>query len=196
METFLLIIILLAFGVPYAYFVFGISNRHNTKSKAGNKVSKERYDELLMASMYGRLYNSKDTIIDCFDEDDKIYITKMFSEWSKIYKEWSKDFLTANLRPLQPISPTTSAFIGSKIGGTAVGVAAAMDAQKKKENYEQAYSKYISEESNRMQHRIDIKIKYGEIVYEIESNESAKKLWGKIKEEVETKHKQEYTIEK
>lgn len=186
-------IVIILFGINIAYIV---STVNKVKESHGpKKMSSEFYYQLLNTSLYICLNNNKNTIMSFYNGETNETIKRLFEEeWPALYQNYAMSSMTANYRPLKPMSSTNAAIIGSAVGGTAVGMAAAIDAEKKQAQYEQNYSRYISNHVSKVRINSDIAWCYRRIEGEISKNENAKFFWENKKREVISKHQREYRL--
>ena len=93
----------------------------------------------------------------------------LFNDFSRALSESNEPVFI----PSKPISATTAAAIGTSLGGTAVGVAAAMDAMNKEEKYKRDKADYYQRLENRGRATNNVRELYGKMMYKIRRNPKA-----------------------
>ena len=100
-------------------------------------------------------------------------------------------------QPLQlykPVSSTTAAYIGTRIGGLAVGIAAASEAERKREDYEKNVIDVINSQMARKSTHDRLKYCFDEIIKIIMTNEKTKKDWQNIENTIDSELHEKYAV--
>lgn len=127
-------------------------------------------------------------LVNCWDN----YYSKNLSDYNytindlKFYHQFNTDLIHSivyefNPRPSKPMSPTSSAIVGSAIGGTALGVAAGLEAMNKEQKYQQDYDRYIQRKVDLESAKANVEPSYEHLLSKIERNEKAKAVYDEEK---------------
>ena len=76
----------------------------------------------------------------CDDEEKKKTLKELGSGLATLYNRASSAILGSQLYPTKPMSSDSAAILGTVVGGSALGVAAYLDAEKKNEQYKKDYA--------------------------------------------------------
>ena len=111
-----------------------------------------------------------------------------------LYNNYAHTVLNQPLQLYTPVSSTTAAFIGTQIGGVAVGLAAAAEAERKMAAFKQN-EKDVIEAKIAMGSAYDkVKYCYDEMIKIIMTNENTKSDWIKREKKIDDKLHEEYKI--
>lgn len=119
----------------------------------------------------------------CHDYNMTSKQIELFTQLKILFNSYGSIFFTYNPKPLKPMSSTTAAFIGSQVGGTAVGVASALEAKSKEEQYKKDMERYHEKNMKRYTTERDIKIVYDEIIKWINKNPKALSIYENCKKD-------------
>ena len=92
----------------------------------------------------------------------------------------------------KPVSTKTAAFVGTQVGGLAVGLAAAEEAERKRLAYEQNVKDVIASKLEVGSAHDKLKYCYDEMIKIIMTNETTRRDWEETIAEVQAKLKKEY----
>lgn len=92
---------------------------------------------LILMKECQKLIEKKDEYLNLFADEstDLALLKKLYDKLPVYYNQYIRAILHAPLAMYKPVSPNTAAAIGSAIGGTAVGIVAALNAKEREEVY-------------------------------------------------------------
>ena len=161
---------------------FQNDNRNNNNSKVGSVtgLKDEEYIHLL--------YNELDNITNFLDSKTQMnFIQSGYRvKLTNLINQYYKLLLTTNLKPIAPMSASNAGIIGSAVGGPAIGVAAAIDAEAKRIKYEQDKERYKQKQIEKSELPLvkkRLEKCYDEIISIIKKNAEASKYWENKKNE-------------
>lgn len=172
--------------IVIAFFVF--------TSKPKKTISGQFYNELFDMRKYGALLENAPKLYDMISPQDKFKFKSLIKDFEKQYNDFTVNSLSINLKPYIPMSTEKAAFIGTKVGGTAVGVAAALNAEKKQEQYKKDMQRYNETEAKKGSSIKETEEIFNRIESIICNNNTANEEWNTIKNNISKQLLQEYRI--
>ena len=114
--------------------------------------------------------------------------------FGNLITDYQKAILLTPLKLTNPVNPYTAAYIGTKIGGAAVGMVAAQDAIEKERAYQQNAIDVITAELKTGNAYDKVECCYQSIVNILSKNEYANSDWNKEKQLIKDKTRKECGI--
>ena len=131
--TLFLGIILIALG---GYFIYLYKNFKPS-------INKNEYDKKVIMAKSSELLDRAEWYIKQFENtENEIVLKELFKELPRARSNFISAILNHDAMPIKPMQPLTAGVIGSAIGGTAVGIAAA-EATSKMQTYQRGVKRYI-----------------------------------------------------
>ena len=101
------------------------------------KLDYKTYSEMYFIKKCSALCDKRSEYLNVFENDNDYFALKeLYDRLPGLYNQYAIEVLHTPLQLTQPVSPYTAAFLGTKIGGAAVGVVAAQNAIEKQRAYE------------------------------------------------------------
>lgn len=101
-----------------------------------DSLSKDTYDKMVDSRMLSAMlenveYYQKELV----DNEEYILFCELSKKLPSIFSNYAREVLNSPIKYTKPVSPTTAAYVGTQIGGLAVGLVAAQEAQRKQLEY-------------------------------------------------------------
>lgn len=165
------------------------------KQPQKKKISKEQYRIFRIFEECEALLRKRNWYLKEFESDsDYPKLKKLFDDLATFQKDYAKAALNTPLILKKSHSPYTAAYLGTKVGGTAVGVVAAQQAKEKQKAYEQSLYAAHSADSEKKHSINRIENCCGTILKIVKKKEELKNDWDKEKAAVRTKLDEQYRV--
>lgn len=143
-----------------------------------------------------KLTEKKSEYLEAFtNEAEYVLLDELYKKLPIYYNEYASSILNTPLALSKPVSPDTAAIIGTAIGGTAVGIVAAMNAREREVAYRQNALDVIQSQVETGSAYERLNKCYSTIVAIINTKESTKNDWDNtkllIQKEIDEKHREE-----
>ena len=102
---------------------------------------------------------------------------ELSKQYPSLYYNYASSVLNMPMQYSKPVSATTAAFVGTRIGGVAVGIAAANEAEKKRAAYEQNVKDVIASKLAVGSAHDKLLYCYDEMIKIIKTNDKTRKDW-------------------
>lgn len=159
------------------------------------KISKEQYRILYTFGECEILLRKKNWYLKEFEGDsDYPKLKNLFDDLSNFQKGYAKAAMNTPIILKKPHSPYSAAYVGTKVGGTAVGIVAAEQAKEKQIAYEQSLKAVCSADSEKRHSINRIENCCGTILKIIRKKEHLKNDWNKEKNTIKSNLEEEYKI--
>lgn len=149
------------------------STTENRMQSQTNIINLEEIDELSLYKFYNDIIKASFDALNCYKcrSDDYNKLNELIKNAMSVHRSKpDNNILFSPNAPTKPVSATTSAIIGTAIGGTTVGIGAALDANAKKQEYNRKMERYIDESNqyfNQTINNIDFNAKLNSKLYSI-----------------------------
>lgn len=190
------VFIITMFIILLALVVGCIKAKQPSKEKT-YKINEEQYRILRVYAESDVLLRKKNWYLKELEEDcDYPKLKKLLQNLEDFQKEYAKASLNTKLIHKKPLDSYSAAYIGTLVGGVAVGMVAAHEAEGKQESYKQSVKDAYSSdrEKKHLINRIDNCC--GNILKIIRKKENLKNDWNKEKATIKAKLGEQYRIVK
>lgn len=165
------------------------------KKPQKQKINKEQYRVYRIFDECEALLKKRNWYLNEFKNDsDYPKLKQLFDNLSTFQKEYAKAALNTPLILKKPHSPYSAAYLGTKIGGTAVGVVAAQQTKEKQEAYEKSLKAAYTSDSNKKHSINRIENCSGTILKIVKRKEHLKNDWNKEKAAIKAKLDEQYKV--
>ena len=176
------------------FLLVGICVLHDANDER-KRISTDFYNQIRDIRVLTELNNKYNDDEKELENSDHIVMYKeLCKNYPGLYNNYAHTVLNQPLQLYTPVSSTTAAFIGTQIGGVAVGLAAAAEAERKMAAFKQN-EKDVIEAKIAMGSAYDkVKYCYDEMIKIIMTNENTKSDWIKREKKIDDKLHEEYKI--
>lgn len=180
--------------VGVAFIIFGIYSFYYWKNFK-QKISYYEYEKFFFIKACKALCDKKkEYLIALKDVEDYYALRELYDRFPGLFNNYASQVLNTPLQLTKPVNPYTAAFIGTQIGGAAVGVVAAQNAIEKQMAYEKNVRDVI-ESSIRTGNALDkVKYCYESIESIIRKNPDVRDNWANEKEKIDNEIKKQYRV--
>jgi len=180
--------------ILFISLVLGIYLIHEPYVKK-DRISKDQYNQYKDIRVLSELNNKcKDYEKELENSDHIVMYKELCKNYPGLYNNYAHTVLNQPLQLYTPVSSTTAAFIGTQIGGVAVGLAAAAEAERKMAAFKQN-EKDVIEAKIAMGSAYDkVKYCYEEMIKIIMTNENTKNDWMQREKKIDDELNEKYKI--
>lgn len=188
MAAFIIIVYLIVVAI-LAYVV------DDFKKKSANRISSDVFDKMLIINQYDALWNKREVYLKLFENSKEYLVLKKFYElFGNLINDYKREILHTPLKLTKPVNSYTAAYIGTKIGGAAVGMIAAQNAIEKEKAYQKNAIDVIVAELKTGNAYDKVEYCYQSIVNILSENEYANSDWNKEKQLIKDEMMKKYNM--
>lgn len=163
--------------------------------KGKERISYSTFISYKEPAIYVALSNNCSRYKNYLVNDDESYMyNELCKKFPGLFAEYTSNILHAPLEMYKPVSSTTAAYVGTKIGGLAVGLAAAQEAERKKLVYEQNVRDVIRSKLSVGNAHDKVEYCFNEMVRIIKKNEKARNDWETIEKAIDDELYSKYIV--
>lgn len=189
-------------GILIAYLILVAVLAHiiyDFKAKRETRI--RNLPHLLFITECHKLTEKKPEYLKAFtNEAEYTLLDELYKKLPIYYKAYASSILNTPLVLYKPVSPDTAAIIGTAMGGTAVGIVAAMNAREREAAYRQNALDVIRSQIETGSAYEQLHKCYSTIIAIINTKENTKNDWDNTKflisKEIDEKHRKEYEEKK
>ena len=159
------------------------------------RIDINTYSQMVFIRKCKALCDKRSDYLKVF-ENDQLYIPlkELYNKLPSLYNQYGIEVLNTPLQLTKPVTPYTAAFLGTQIGGVAVGIVAAQSAIEKQKAYEKNVIDVI-ESSLRTGNALDkVTYCYDSIESIIGKKDDTRHNWENEKRDIDLEFRKKYKV--